>query len=354
MRTLFTPNEHDFGRFPSTRYLGSKRRSATWIVHQLADLEYRTVLDAFGGTGSVAYAFKCAGKAVTYNDALAFNHRVGRALIENHAVRLAPDDLALVLGDAAGVEYGSFIARTFAGVYFTDEENALLDRMAGNIRALDDPLKQALACFAVGQAALAKRPYNLFHRANLYLRLAEVERGFGNKSTWDRPFEDHVRDFAAQANGAVFDNGQRCTSLRKDALQLEGGFDLVYLDPPYVNARGPGVDYRDFYHFLEGFVQYDAWQKLIDSASRHRRLRHEPNPWCDATTIADCFRAAFERFRRAVIAVSYRSDGIPSVAELETMLHGVKRHVRVAWRDPKPYVLSKRRSTREVLLVGTD
>ena len=72
-------------RFPPTRYQGSKRKLATDIVQAVSDLSFSTVLDLFGGTGSVAYAFKQAGKQVTYNDILAFNHQIGLALIENHS-----------------------------------------------------------------------------------------------------------------------------------------------------------------------------------------------------------------------------------------------------------------------------
>ncbi|MFQ5413411.1 MAG: hypothetical protein ACE5E6_03035, partial [Phycisphaerae bacterium] len=43
----------DAPRFPRTRYQGSKRKLAAAIVARLSDLAYRTVLDAFGGTGAV-------------------------------------------------------------------------------------------------------------------------------------------------------------------------------------------------------------------------------------------------------------------------------------------------------------
>ncbi|MCC7292682.1 MAG: DNA adenine methylase [Phycisphaerales bacterium] len=354
MPTLFTPTHHDFERFPATRYQGSKRRSAEWIVERLADLEYRTVLDAFGGTGSVAFAFKCAGKQVTCNDLLRFNHRIGLALIENRDVRLEESDIDFLLAAHEGVRYDDFIQRTFQGVYFTDDENALLDRLAVNLAAVRCPFKQALSSFAVFQAAIAKRPYNLFHRANLYMRLADVERTFGNKATWDTPFEAHLRAFAREANDAVFDNGLPCRAVCADALEIEPGFDLVYIDPPYVSASGVGVDYREFYHFLEGLVRYEEWPMLIDATLKHRPLARKADPWARAETIADCFTRLFDRFRGSILAVSYRSNGIPSVEALEALLRERKRHVVCHARAEQPYALSTDRATREVLLVGWD
>ena len=41
--------------FPSTRYQGSKAKFVDWIWYELSKLEFHTALDAFGGTGSVAY-----------------------------------------------------------------------------------------------------------------------------------------------------------------------------------------------------------------------------------------------------------------------------------------------------------
>jgi hypothetical protein len=52
-----------------------------------------------------------------------------------------------------------------------------------NIGELNNEYKRAIAYSALCQACLAKRPYNLFHRANLYMRTQDVERSFGNKTT---------------------------------------------------------------------------------------------------------------------------------------------------------------------------
>ena len=51
-------------RFPSTRYQGSKNKLVDWIWEGLADLDFTTCLDAFGGTGAVSYKLKQKGKKV--------------------------------------------------------------------------------------------------------------------------------------------------------------------------------------------------------------------------------------------------------------------------------------------------
>lgn len=339
---------------PPTRYQGSKRRLADWIWSQIGHLAFDSVLDAFGGTGSVSHRLKRAGKTVVFNDILRFNHLVGTALIENDHCRLLTDDLEWVLHRHPGLAYPDFIERMFKGIYFKPAENRWLDMVCANIRAMENSIKRALAYYAVGQAALAKRPYNLFHRRNLYMRTARVRRTFGNKTTWDRPFEAHFRRFAAEANRAVFASGRPCTAVNRDAAELAPGHDLVYIDPPYVNSRGVGVDYHGFYHFLEGMVDYASWPKRIDMTSRHRRLRARPSPWTNRDQIGPAFRSLFARFASSVIVVSYRSDGIPSPSELAAWLRDVKPSVVVHhYTGRKKYALSTNGRAHEVLIVGS-
>jgi adenine-specific DNA methylase len=338
--------------FPSTRYQGSKRKLLDWIWANAYDLPFDSVLDVFGGTGAVSHLFKRAGKRVIYNDALKFNWNIGQALIANPDTRLDTPTIDQLLAHHPELEYPNFIQQTFSGIYFTDEENAWLDRVLLNIEhLLANPMQQALARFALFQACIIKRPYNLFHRANLYMRTAQVERSFGNKTTWDTPFETHFRAFAEEANRAVFDNGCENQALNLDAMETPTGADLVYLDPPYISRKGVGVDYRDFYHFLEGMMDLASWSAWVDYDSKHRRLLPQPSPWVDPQRIGDAFEALVKRHRDSMLMVSYRDDGIPSRKTLVEMLGGYKSSVRVATL-PQQYVLSKRAS-HELLIVAT-
>jgi adenine-specific DNA-methyltransferase len=171
-------------KFPSTRYQGSKRKLVEWIGASTANLKFSSVLDVFGGTGVVSHYFKQQGKQIFYNDVLRFNWWIGVALIENSVVTLTDQDVEKIILIHDDLGYPSFIQDTFEDIYFTKEENAWLDRIIHNINhQLTDRFKQALAWFALFQSCMIKRPYNLFHRANLYMREASVQRSFGNKTT---------------------------------------------------------------------------------------------------------------------------------------------------------------------------
>ncbi len=338
--------------FPSTRYQGSKSKLVEWIWERIRGLNFSTCLDTFGGSGAVAYHLKKQGKQVIYNDLLKFNYYFGTALIENGNVRLAAAEVEWILRKHCRVRYPTFVAETFQGIYFTDSENEWIDRTVRNIQRLENPHKFALAFFALCQACLIKRPYNLFHRKNLYVRLADVKRSFGNKSTWDKPFDHWFKLFVEQANSAVFENGSRNSSLNLDAAAVPGEFDLVYIDTPYISSRGVAVDYLAFYHFLEGLANYHVWNKHVDRRSKHRAFKRQASNWTDKRAICSAFDQLFKRYRNSILVVSYRSDGIPSEAELVALLGQYKKDVVVHRFGRYKYVLSTNSQSQEILLIG--
>lgn len=67
-------NTIDFKSFPTTRYQGSKRKIIYWIYECIKELNFRQVVDAFGGSGSFSYLAKRMGKEVIYNDLMRFNY----------------------------------------------------------------------------------------------------------------------------------------------------------------------------------------------------------------------------------------------------------------------------------------
>jgi len=338
-------------KFPTTRFQGSKLKIVDWIWDAIKDFKFDTSLDAFGGTGSVSYKFKKEGKQVTYNDNMEYNYVIGKAIIENNNVRLDDKDLNIILTKKTGRKYPDFISNTFYDIYFTDAENQWLDYVLTNIGDLECEYKKALAYFSLFQACIIKRPFNLFHRKNLYLRFSDVKRNFGNKVTWDKAFEDHFVNFVNEANNAVFSNGLKNISINHDAFDIPGKFDLVYIDTPYISKTGSSVDYHGFYHFLEGLLNYSNWNELIDHKSKHKKLKSRKSIWNDKNQIHEGFDRLFKKFSNSILVVSYRSDGIPQIPDLCNILKRYKKNVNILEKKNYKYVLSHNHSD-EVLLIG--
>jgi len=340
--SFFLMERHTF-RYPSTRYSGSKRRFLDWIWSNLKDIRFQSVLDVFGGTASVSLLFKIHGKEVHYNDLLKFNQIIGTALVENKKTIVTAADLKNALTFDRKT-YPEFIQKEFKSIFYLDNENAWLDKAITEFSQVRDKYKRAILLSALFQACLAKRPFNLFHRANLYIRTNNVHRNFGNKTTWERPFENLVSRYVSEYNKSVFDNSKKNRVIGGyNALDCPNGVDLVYLDPPYFSASSnQGANYFTFYHFLEGLANYDKWPRLLYSPRSKTKKFHEPSEiyeWVQKDRICETFEKLIARFQDNIIVLSYQSDGIPSKEEILLTLKHFKKKVKV-FSKTHQYVLS--------------
>ena len=257
-----------------------------WIQSTFEELNFSSAIDLMSGTGSVSYLLKRMGKQVIANDYLRFNYVTAQAFIENKRYLVDEEDITWMLGTHSRLDYGRFVAKTFRNYYFTPAENRWIDRVICNINQLQGAnrpatkAKRAIATHSLIQACLMKRPFNLFHRRNLYLRRAKVNRTFGNQTTWETPFDKLLLRKVKESNSFVFDNGMKNKAMNEDATKISGSaIDLVYLDPPYFRLNGDRrqSNYRFAYHFVEGLAQYDVWPDLLDNGSSLRALKPNGN-----------------------------------------------------------------------------
>lgn len=336
--------------FPSTRYTGSKRRLLPWIWENLSGLRFDSVLDAFGGTASVSLLFKQQGKRVHYNDLLCFNQTIGTALIENTHTVVTEKDLQQVFSLPLP-EPKKTIQDLYRGMFYLDEENKWLDDFIQKVFLLHDKYKRAILLSALFQACLSKRPFNLFHRANLNLRTNNVKRNFGNKTTWDKPFEELIRKFIAEFNRAVCDNGKRNRVIGGyNAVDCPNGVDLVYLDPPYFSLdHSTGLNYQDYYGFLEGIAHYERWHEMMIDGKTLPKLKEQEavKDFTSRERIGHSIERLIERFQNNIIVLSYLSPGIPDQQTIVSLFEKYGKKVKVCSK-PYQYALSPR--TRHELL----
>lgn len=356
-------SELDFKKFPVTRYQGSKRKILPWIYENVKDLEFETVLDGFGGTGSVSYLFKKMGKQVTYNDNLKFNYLIGKAIIQNRRVKLTESDIVNLFHWISLNPADDFIERTFKGIYYYRKENEWLDNMSNGIINMNHyhgatlDYKKAIAYYALFQSCLIKRPFNLFHRRNLYIRRNDVERSFGNKVTWETSFDEYFKRFILEANESVFDSGFRCKATNSSIFDIKrNDFDLVYLDPPYLAQEGASEtsNYARCYHFLEGIANYNEWPGWIDRKTANLRFSADTKEnRFSKDNILDSFHDIFAKFQESKLVLSYRYGGNPSIAELEKLMKKFKKRVRIVNTSYRYALNRNNNDVREVLLIGT-
>jgi DNA adenine methylase len=296
--------------------MGSKQAILPFLRRVFSGIEFRTCLDAFSGSAAVSYLLKAMGKAVVANDFLRFCYHTANGFVANGRERLATETVDRILSPHQSP--GSFIASTFAGLYFTEDENRLLDHATAQIRDMPPGYCQSMAYAALVRACLKRRPRGIFTytgkryddgRRDLRLSIAQ-----------------HFRQAVERINDAVFDNGYQCFASNRDVFSLSGEqrFDLVYLDPPYVSPHSDN-DYTRRYHFVEGLVR--GWEGLeLQPRTRTRKFRRIPSAFDTKDTIYGAFERLFERFRDSAIVVSYSSNGLPTKSELVDIL---QRYTRV-------------------------
>ena len=337
---------------PKTRYQGSKSK----LIKEISLIIKKTlpqassILDVFGGTGMVSLFLQQQGYSVIYNDIMKYNAWIANALL--NPVRVTMDDLLKISED---IIVPTFITDTFRDIYYTEEENQHLDIMIHSIKSIE-PSKQSTLFYLLCQACLIKRPYNLFHRKNIEMRMKYVERSFGNKVSWDTSFIKHMTKFMNELEKCVSPRNIRTTVLTlsyEEFKQHEDSWslvDTVYMDPPYLKKDKPNHDYIDNYHFLEGIARYDEWHLLYDKSVPHHGFTKEAKSRYTITSIKELFETCFQTFREKNIVVSYRNDGFPTIEWIMEELGKYKTHV-IRHNMKYQYALSKK-DVDEVLLIG--
>lgn len=307
-----------FPAFPATKFMGSKQSILPFIMRHVDGLKFQNVLDAFSGSGCVAYAFKRLGVEVHANDFLSFAFHIARATVQNNGTRLTEEDVRDLLRPNKGA--GSFIQDTFGSLYFSEEDNYFLDNLWANTKCLRGPLKVSLALASGCRAAMKKRPRGIFTFTG--------KKGWDGRRDLKLTMKEQFLSAVAEFNGAVWSNGKENKAMCEDVFEIDPRrYDLVYIDTPYVSPYSD-CDYTRRYHFVEGFCSYWENQEIAEG-SKTRKIRSYPTAFAKRSDVISAFRRLFHHFRKSILMVSYSSNGIPSESEMVQLLRENKKTVQV-------------------------
>jgi len=304
--------------FPDTKYMGSKQAILPFILDHVSKLKFKNTLDAFSGSGCVAYALKRLGVRVDANDFLRFAFHIARATIENNSTKLTEQDIEKLLRPNRKAR--AFIQETFGGLYFNEEDNAFLDNLWANIQELAGPYKQSLALAAACRAAMKKRPRGIFTFTG--------KKGWDGRKDLRLSMREQFLRAAATLNSAVWSNRKKNRAMCRDVFEVDPrGYDLVYIDPPYISPYSD-CDYTRRYHFVEGFCTY--WRSVdLMLLTKTKKIRSYPTAFAKRSEVISSFERLFNHFRKSILLISYSSNGIPSEREMVRLLREVKRSVVV-------------------------
>jgi DNA adenine methylase len=315
LRLVPSPLPEQTKDYPSTRFMGSKNKLLTEIWDIASHFEFESAIDLFSGSGIVGYMFKSQGKAVISNDHMAMSSTFAKAMIENNDITLSKDE-ALKLLEPSNKAIDHFVENTFQGLYFTDDDNRLIDIIRANIKTLRNPYKRAIAMSALLRACLKKRPRGIF----TYI---------GHR--YDDGRKDLLMTFHAQfleavdmINAAIFNNGRQNKARNGDAMTMQNRKPgLVYIDPPYFSPLSDN-EYVRRYHFVEGLAR--DWQGVeIQEHTITKKFKSYPTPFSSRKGAAKAFDVLFKRFRESILMVSYSSNSLPTLDEMVAIMSKYKR-----------------------------
>lgn len=354
--TLFAPETasdpvQSATAFPQLRYMGSKSRLLPWLHDVLSKLEFESALDAFSGSGCVAYLLKAMGKSVLASDFLNFPTHIATATVQNQRYRLSKEHVASLVKERCN--QNDFIQRTFTGIFFAPEDLRFLDTVSGNLALLPNRFHRSLAIASMVRACVKRQPRGVFTVASSDERYDDGRRDI--RIPLRQQFEECVQRY----NEVVFDSGTSCRALRGDVLTSEyPPIDLVYMDPPYV-PRADDNCYIKRYHFLEGLASYWRDQDAqIVPTTRVRKIPKRHTPFSYRREALGAFERMFEKFRHSTLVLSYSSNGYPDLNHLLTLMSKFKSDVRVHERTHRYHfgthrrVSAERAVVREYLIVG--
>lgn len=305
-------------KYPSTRYMGSKAKLLSEIWGVASQFKFDHAVDLFAGSGVVGYMFKSQGKAVVSNDYMSFSNTFAKAMLENCTETLGVDDAKELLLPKRKSD--GFVERTFAGLYFTDEENRLIDTLRANIADIENPYARAIAMSALIRACFKKRPRGIFTYVG--------HRYDDGRKDLSMTFEEQFLEAVDAINGAVFSNGKVHKALYGDAMSaVVGEPGLVYIDPPYYSPLSDN-EYVRRYHFVEGLAR--NWEGVeIQQHTLTKKFKSYPTPFSSRQGAADAFDLLFKRHKNSVLLVSYSSNSQPTLDEMVSLLSKHKSHVEV-------------------------
>lgn len=305
-------------RFPSTRFMGSKTKLLPEIWRIASQFQFETAVDLFSGSGIVGYMFKTNGKKVISNDYMTMSATFAKAMIENSDRILSMQEAHNLLSAKTVTDH--FVANTFKGLYFSDEENELIDTLRANIGRVRDPYKKAIAMSALMRACIKKRPRGIFTYTG--------ERYNDGRLDLRKSLQEQFLDAVEAINAAVFDNGRESRARCGDAMTLEVvSPDLVYIDPPYYSPLSDN-EYVRRYHFVEGLSR--NWEGVeIQQHTQTKKFKSYPTPFSTRKGAAVAFDQLFEKFSESILIVSYSSNSLPSLDEMTAILSRHKDRVEV-------------------------
>jgi adenine-specific DNA-methyltransferase len=292
------------------KYIGSKRQLREWLADRMCSLAGRPgrFLDGFCGTGAVSVAMAERGvRRITAVDSLRSNCVILRGCA---AASPRVPDLMDRLNDMPPIQ--GYVSESYAGSYFTEENCGRMDavreeieRMRAFVEITAEEHDTLLASFLLS----ADRIANTLGQYDAFMKNIASRSMVQGRHLVDERVRTPFRLLPLEPLPAGID------VIEADMLEAAGGIeaDVAYFDPPYNHRQ-----YCDNYHVLENLAR---WEKPPLSGKTRKFDRSGlKSPFSRRRGSADALRRLVSAARAAHIFLSYSSEGLLPIEEIERIL----------------------------------
>jgi len=331
-------------------YIGSKAKLLDWmfghISRHLAELgidpKTSTFMDACAGSGAVSiYAAEYGFQEIVATDLLSFpahiiHGKLGLDVSRNdeaneHIRRMNNlDPLHGFFSEHYSSEDTEDTEDPEKRLYFTLKNGHCIDACRAYIDTVTDPVMRSFLLCCLLEA------------------LSRVCNTAGVHGAFLKKFKERAREEFTVKNESISEAHPKCRVFNQDILTLlenrseDIQEDVLYIDPPYTERQ-----YAPNYHLYETLVLADDPQ--IRGKTGLRDWESAKSTFCSKSDIEDFFWRVLKASKAKLVVVSYSSDGLLSLGELESLLMDALRVdvVEVQSRLQKRFKADNSRQNRQ-------
>lgn len=307
------------------RYIGSKglllEKIETIIDENVSDAQ--SFCDIFSGTSTVARHFKRKYEVIS-NDLLHFSYVLQRATIENENY---PDFKRIkeYLGEdpfdyfeKIKVDRDMLLRTPFIFENYSPNEKSDRQYFSNENALRIDFIRQSIDYWHNANLLEDNEYYYLL--AGLIEAIPFVSNIAGTYGAYLKHWDKRAHKKLELVKLDTFSNGKENKSYNLDSNELikDINGDILYIDPPY-NKR----QYAPNYHVLETISRYDNPE--IYGKTGMRPYKELKSKYCIVKQVVNTFSELIENAQFKHILLSYSTEGIMSVEDIENVLkkHGI-------------------------------
>lgn len=304
------------------RYIGSKvnlLRDIERVINENINEKQFTLCDLFSGTSIVSEYFK-KDYEITSNDLMYFSYVIQRAKIENNTIpkfeklkKIGIIDPISYLEEKVLLEEDIEDCKYFITQNYSPYKNSSRMYLSIENAMRVDYIRQQLEIWL---------KENLLNESEYFYLLACLIESVPYVSNITGTYGAYLKSWDKRALAKltlkkidVWSNGKDNKSYNMDSNTLIRNIsgDILYLDPPYNNRQ-----YLPNYHLLETIAKYDYPE--IYGKTGLRPYDDEKSLFCNKSKVYDTFEELIKNSKFKYIVISYSTDGLLSINEIEGIL----------------------------------